>query len=58
MQQTDGGVTLTIDDSVIHSHPGIVSGRPVFTGTRVPVNTLFDHLSVTDSTRSSRTSRP
>ena len=44
MQQTEG-VTLTIDDSVVHSHPGIVSGRPVFRGTRVPVKTLFDHLS-------------
>ena len=45
MQQTDEGVTLTTENSVIHSHPGIVSGCPVFRGTRVPVKTLFDHLS-------------
>ena len=30
--------------SVIHSDPEIMGGAPVFTGTRVPVKTLFDHL--------------
>ena len=29
--------------------PEIHSGTPVFTGTRVPVNTLFDHLEAGDS---------
>ena len=29
--------------------PEIHSGTPVFTGTRVPVNTLFDHLKAGDS---------
>ena len=30
--------------AVIHSHPGILSGTPVFVGTRVPVQSLFDYL--------------
>ena len=30
--------------SVVHSDPGILSGTPVFVGTRVPVHSLFDHL--------------
>ena len=29
---------------VVHSHPGILSGTPVFVGTRVPVQSLFDYL--------------
>lgn len=29
---------------IIHSDPGILSGTPVFVGTRVPVKTLFDYL--------------
>ena len=30
--------------SVIHSDPEIMSGTPVFVGTRVPVRTLLDYL--------------
>ena len=30
--------------SVIHSDPDIMGGLPVFTGTRVPVQTLIDYL--------------
>jgi len=30
--------------TVVHSHPGILSGTPVFVGTRVPVQSLFDYL--------------
>jgi uncharacterized protein (DUF433 family) len=30
--------------SVIHSDPEILSGTPVFVGTRVPVQSLFDYL--------------
>jgi uncharacterized protein (DUF433 family) len=30
--------------SVVHSDPGILSGTPVFVGTRVPVHSLFDYL--------------
>jgi uncharacterized protein (DUF433 family) len=29
---------------VYHADPEIMSGTPVFTGTRVPVHTLVDHL--------------
>ena len=29
---------------VVHSDPEILSGTPVFTGTRVPAKTLFDYL--------------
>jgi uncharacterized protein (DUF433 family) len=29
---------------IINIDPDILSGQPVFTGTRVPVETLFDHL--------------
>ena len=30
--------------SVYHSHPDRLSGTPVFTGTRVPVDSLIQHL--------------
>lgn len=29
---------------VFHSHPDILSGTPVFFGTRVPVRTLLDYI--------------
>lgn len=35
--------------SVVHSNPNILGGTPVFVGTRVPVQTLFDHLEAGDS---------
>lgn len=31
-------------EPVVHSHPEIMSGTPVFIGTRVPVQALLDHL--------------
>ena len=34
----------TLDDLPITIDPDIVSGTPVFRGTRVPVQTLFDYL--------------
>jgi uncharacterized protein (DUF433 family) len=34
---------------VIHSDPEISGGVPVFVGTRVPVESLFDHLKAGDS---------
>jgi uncharacterized protein (DUF433 family) len=36
--------TALPDGSVIHSDSEILSGEPVFVGTRVPVQTLIDHL--------------
>ena len=34
---------------VVHSDPEIMSGEPVFVGTRVPVAFLFDYLEAGDS---------
>ena len=31
-------------ESVVHSNPKISGGTPVFRGTRVPVQSLFDYL--------------
>ena len=30
--------------SVVHSHPDILGGTPVFIGTRVPVQALIDYI--------------
>jgi uncharacterized protein (DUF433 family) len=35
--------------ALITIDPEIHSGTPVFTGTRVPIKTLFDHLEAGDS---------
>jgi uncharacterized protein (DUF433 family) len=35
--------------SVVSQDPQILGGEPVFTGTRVPVKSLFDHLESGDS---------
>jgi len=32
------------DSRVVHSHPEIVSGEPVFVGTRVPARNLLDWI--------------
>ena len=34
---------MTSDD-LISTHPDVLGGTPVFTGTRVPVRTLFEYL--------------
>ena len=34
---------------IVHADPEILSGTPVFIGTRVPVESLFDHLKAGDS---------
>jgi uncharacterized protein (DUF433 family) len=34
----------SLESSVISSSPGVMGGTPVFTGTRVPVQTLIDYL--------------
>ena len=36
-------------DSVIHRDPDILSGLPVFKGTRVPFQTLLEYLEAGDS---------
>ena len=35
-------------DPLINRNPGILAGTPVFTGTRVPIRTLFDYLEAGD----------
>lgn len=35
---------MTTKPPVVHSDPQILGGTPVFVGTRVPVQTLFDYL--------------
>jgi uncharacterized protein (DUF433 family) len=37
------------NQSVIHADPEIMGGTPVFVGTRVPVQTLFEYLAAGDS---------
>ncbi len=31
-------------NAIVHTHPDLLSGTPVFVGTRVPVQSLFDYL--------------
>lgn len=36
-------------EEIIQSNPEVLGGTPVFTGTRVPVRSFFDHLEAGDS---------
>ena len=38
-----------VTEKIVHSDPEIMSGEPVFVGTRVPVRNLFDYLEAGDS---------
>jgi uncharacterized protein (DUF433 family) len=38
-----------LSNRVVHSHPEIMHGTPVFVGTRVPVKNLIDYLEAGDS---------
>jgi uncharacterized protein (DUF433 family) len=40
---------MNVTQHVVHSDPEIMSGTPVFVGTRVPVYNLFDYLEAGDS---------
>jgi uncharacterized protein (DUF433 family) len=40
---------LNVSSEIIERNPEIMSGTPVFRGTRVPVQTLFDYLKGGDS---------
>jgi uncharacterized protein (DUF433 family) len=42
------GVIRMNVQQVVHSDPEIMSGTPVFVGTRVPVYNLFDYLEAGD----------
>jgi uncharacterized protein (DUF433 family) len=41
--------SMTTIDSIAQSDPDILGGTPVFVGTRVPVQTLFDYLTAGDT---------
>ena len=50
MEQAVKAIRESINaNSVIHSNRDYVSGTPVFKGTRVPVDTLFDFLAAGDN---------
>lgn len=40
---------MTASDAVVHTDPEIMGGTPVFVGTRVPAQSLFDYLEAGDS---------
>jgi uncharacterized protein (DUF433 family) len=40
---------LSANRNVVRSDPGVLGGTPVFTGTRVPVKSLFDYLEAGDT---------
>ncbi len=42
-------VSLRFPDDVVHSDPERLGGTPVFVGTRVPAQSLFDYLEAGDS---------
>lgn len=37
-------MVTTLEHAIIHSDPDILSGIPIFVGTRVPAKTLIDYL--------------
>lgn len=41
--------SLRFPEDVIHGDPARLGGTPVFVGTRVPVQSLFDYLEAGDS---------
>lgn len=40
---------MSSDASIISTSPEVMSGAPVFAGTRVPIATLFDYLKAGES---------
>lgn len=40
---------MPASSAIVHSDPDILSGTPVFIGTRVPVHALFDYLEAGDT---------
>jgi uncharacterized protein (DUF433 family) len=49
LRQSNSRGILIVVSSVVSQDPEILGGEPVFTGTRVPVKSLFDHLEAGDS---------
>ncbi len=44
MSAIGGSSKAMAPKAAVHSDPGILGGTPVFAGTRVPVQSLFDYL--------------
>jgi uncharacterized protein (DUF433 family) len=44
LKGSHGEIRMMQLSQVVQSHPDILGGTPVFVGTRVPVQSLFDHL--------------
>ena len=42
-------MVVSSETLVVHSDPEILSGTPVFVGTRVPVESLFDYIEAGDT---------
>lgn len=40
---------MVAQNKIVHADPEILSGEPVFVGTRVPLRNLFDYLEAGDS---------
>ena len=50
MNRLDGWAQVTrMTQNVVTTSPDVMSGTPVFPGTRVPVQTLLDYLEVGDT---------
>jgi uncharacterized protein (DUF433 family) len=43
-QGRDEAISMTQLSEIVHIEPDILDGTPVFLGTRVPVQSLFDYL--------------
>ena len=39
-----GTISMALLSDIVHSDPDILGGTPVFVGTRVPIQSLFDYL--------------
>jgi uncharacterized protein (DUF433 family) len=44
LEGSHGEIRMMQLNQIVHSNPDILGGTPVFVGTRVPVQSLFDHL--------------
>jgi uncharacterized protein (DUF433 family) len=42
-------ISMPLDSTLISVSPDVMGGTPVFVGTRVPIETLFDYLKAGES---------
>ena len=48
MSEQEGNAETTMTDKLIDRNPDVLGGTPVFSGTRVPVRILMEHLEAGD----------